>query len=154
MSEYSERRAGRVDDPAGDFWPDPPSARPSAWAGWIWFAGIMMIIMGTFGAIEGLVALIKQEYYLVGPYNVLVFNLTGWGWIHLILGVLVAITGIALLSGSTWARWATVIIAALDAVVQLAFISVYPLWSMVVIAFCVIVIWAVVVHGDESRIGL
>jgi hypothetical protein len=154
MSEYSAHSSGRVDDPASGYWDvrSTRGARTSAWAGWIGFAAIMMIIMGMFSAIEGLVALFNRNYYLVGPDNVLVFDLTSWGWIHLIFGILVTITGIALFSGATWARWVTVGLAAVDAVVQLAFIGIYPLWSMIVIAFCVIVIWAIVVHGDESRL--
>lgn len=154
MSEYSERR-GQVKDPAGDYWVDPaPRARISAWAAWVWFAGIMMIIMGSLNAIEGLVALFDPNYYLAGPDNVLVFDLTGWGWIHLIGGVLIIATGIALCSGIGWARWVTVILAGLNAIAQLAFAAVYPVWSVIVIGLCVVVIWAIVVHGEESRLDL
>ncbi|MBP2479323.1 hypothetical protein JOF53_008195 [Crossiella equi] len=125
--------------------------RMTAWTGWIGFAGIMMIMMGAFNAVEGLVALVWRDYYVVGPENLLVFNLTGWGWVHLLIGALVAVTGGALLSGQRWARPVTVLLVCLNALAQLAFMSVYPLWSMVVIALCVIVIWAIVVHGDDGR---
>jgi vacuolar-type H+-ATPase subunit I/STV1 len=156
MNGYSRRQGNRVEDPASG-WVDPgsvPAGGRTAWSGWVWFAGIMMIMMGAFGAIEGLVALFRDQYYVVGPYNVLVFDITGWGWVHLILGVLVLLTGIALLADAGWARVVTVILVGLDALVQLAFIGVYPLWSIIVIAMCVIVIWAIVVHGDESRLDL
>lgn len=155
MSEYSEHR-GQVKDPASGYWNvDPaPRDRASAWLGWIWFAGIMMIMMGSFNAIEGLVALFDPDYYVVGPNNVLVFDLTGWGWIHLIGGVLITVTGIALCAGIAWARWVTVILAGLNAIAQLAFVAVYPVWSVIVIALCVLVIWAIVVHGEESRLDL
>lgn len=156
MSEYTERGTGRVDNPAGHYWDveSAPRARTSMWAGWIWFAGILMIMMGVFNAIEGLVALFQQEYYVVGPNNVLVFDLTGWGWIHILLGGLVVLTGIALFTGHAWARWVTVVLAAVNAIAQLAWLAVNPVWSVVVIAFCVLVIWAIVVHGDESRLDL
>ena len=161
MSEYSHRRAGRIDDPT-----DPPPGenwqvekamagsknRSSAWTGWIVFAGITMIMIGSFNAIEGLVALFNQNFYVAGPENVLVFDLTSWGWIHLIVGGLVAITGGALLSDAGWARPVTVVLAAINAIVQLTFVPVYPIWSLVAVTLCFVVIWAIVVHSNESRI--
>ncbi|MEU7530574.1 hypothetical protein AB0A74_32935 [Saccharothrix sp. NPDC042600] len=128
-------------------WPSRP--RASAWTGWIGFAAIMMIVIGSFNVIEGVVALFDDEYYVVGPDNVLVLDLTGWGWAHLVIGVLIALAGAALLTGAAWARVVAVVFAALNAVVQLGFVSVQPVWSTIVIALCVVVVWAVVVHGDE-----
>ena len=124
--------------------------RETGWLGWIWFAGIMMIVMGSFNAIEGLVALFRGEYYVVTEEQVLVFDITAWGWITLLIGILVALAGAALLSGAAWARVITVILAVVNAVAQLAFAAVHPLWSTIVIALCVTVIWAVVVHGSEA----
>jgi hypothetical protein len=124
--------------------------RETGWLGWIWFAGIMMIVMGAFNAIEGLVALFRGEYYVVTEEQVLVFDITAWGWITLLIGVLVALAGAALLSGAAWARVVAVVLAVVNAVAQLAFVSVHPLWSTIVIALCVTVIWAVVVHGAEA----
>ncbi|MEU3647292.1 hypothetical protein AB0E59_28190 [Lentzea sp. NPDC034063] len=126
----------------------------TGWLGWIWFAGIMMIVMGAFNAIEGLVGLFRGEYYVANGEQVIVFDLTTWGWITLLLGVLVALSGAALLSGSAWARVVTVILAAVNAVAQLAFVSVHPVWSTIVITLCVVVIWAVVVHGNEAAATL
>ena len=126
--------------------------RETGWLGWIWFAGIMMIIMGTFNAVEGLVALFRGEYYVVTEEQVLVFDITAWGWITLLIGILVVLAGGALLSGAAWARVVAVVLAVINAVAQLAFVSVHPLWSTIVIALCVTVIWAVVVHGPEADI--
>jgi len=126
----------------------------TGWLGWIWFAGIMMIVMGAFNAIEGLVGLFRGEYYVANGEQVIVFDLTTWGWITLLLGVLVVVAGAALLSGAAWARVLTVILAAVNAVAQLAFVSVHPLWSTIVITLCVVVIWAVVVHGSEAAATL
>ncbi|MBB5958503.1 hypothetical protein FHS29_005111 [Saccharothrix tamanrassetensis] len=123
--------------------------RPSAWTGWIGFAAIMMMVIGSFNVIEGMVALFEDEYYVAGPDNVLVLDLTGWGWTHLVVGVVVALAGAALLTGAAWARVAAVVFAAVNAVLQLGFVSVQPVWSTIVIALCVVVVWAVVVHGDE-----
>lgn len=154
-NKYAEN-SGQVGDSADEYWNVEPAARNrgSAWAGWVLFAGILMIIMGSFNAIQGLVALFQEEFYVVGPYNVLVLDLTGWGWLHLIVGTLVAATGIALSLGVTWARWVTVGLAALEMIIQIAFIGVYPVWSTIVIALCVVVIWAILVHGAESQLDL
>lgn len=152
MSEYVHRDTGRGAGPASST--GRTGVDPSLWVGWIWFAGVMMVMIGVFNVIEGLVALFNRVYYAVSPENLLVFNLSGWGWVHIVVGVLVLLTGITLFSGAGWARVVTVVLAALNAVAQLAFVPVYPVWSTIVIALCVVVIWAVVVHGDEARSGV
>lgn len=147
MVEEEHRRTNRWDSAVR-------GREVTAWVGWIWFAGIMMIVMGSFNAIEGLVALFRSDYYVAGPENVLVFDLTGWGWITLLLGVLIALAGVALFSGAAWARVVAVLLAVVNAVAQLAFVTVHPIWSTIVIALCVVVIWAVVVHGAEAAEAL
>ena len=109
---------------------------------------------GMISAFEGMVALFNRNYYVAGPNNVLVFDVTGWGWVHLIIGALLLLTGVALLFDATWARVATVIFAGIDVIAQLASIGFYPLWSVISITLCVLVIWAIVVHGNDSRISL
>ncbi|MBP2324593.1 hypothetical protein JOF56_004978 [Kibdelosporangium banguiense] len=126
------------------------SSRITMWSGWIWFAAIVMIITGVFNAVEGVVALLKRAFYVTNGEHLLLFSLTGWGWTHLLLGVLMGLAGIALLSGATWARVVTVAVASVNAIAQLTFIPTYPLWSTIVIALCVLVIWAVVVHGKDA----
>lgn len=123
--------------------------RSTAWASWIWFAAMMMIMMGTFTAIFGLVALFDDTYYAVGPQGLLVFDLTQWGWIHLTVGVLAVFAGIALFGGAMWARVVAVGLAMINAIAQLAFMSAYPGWAVIVIVLDVLVIWALIVHGDE-----
>ncbi|SDW73339.1 hypothetical protein SAMN05421504_1011366 [Amycolatopsis xylanica] len=155
MRQQRHDRPGRVEDPVSEEWAAPPApARSPMWAGWVWFAAVMMIIIGVFGVIEGLVAIFSESYYVAGPNNVLVLDVTGWGWFHLIAGILIGLTGIALFFDATWARVLTVVLAAVDAVAQLSFIAVAPVWSAIVIALCVMVIWAIVVHGSESRLEL
>jgi len=128
-----------------------PTGTTTAWLGWIWFGGSMMVLLGVFNVIEGLVALFNDDYYLVGPQGLLVFDLTGWGWVHLIIGVLAIAAGAGLFTGAMWARATAVVLASINAVAQLAFLSAYPLWATLVIALDVVVIWAVVVHGGEAR---
>ncbi|MEQ0563450.1 hypothetical protein ABJI51_30605 [Amycolatopsis sp. NEAU-NG30] len=148
MSEHTQHHPG-----APGTGTPPPRDRAVARSrrvGWIWFAGTITVLAGLFTAVEGLVALFDKNYYVVGPSGLLVFSLTGWGWAHLIIGVLVVLTGLALFTGAMWARVVTVALAGFNALTQLAFLSAYPVWGVVVIALDVLVIWAVVVHGDEA----
>lgn len=124
----------------------------SGWTGWIVFAGVMMLMMGAFHAIQGLVALFQDTYYLVGSEGLIVqVDYTTWGWVHLILGAVVVLAGIALLAGQMWARVVAVILAFGSALVNIAFLGAYPLWSLMMIAVDVLVIWAVTVHGKEMK---
>ena len=128
---------------------EPPS---SAWTGWVAFGGMMMVLIGIFGAIEGLVALLREEYFLVTKNGLLVTtNFTAWGWTHLILAALVLAVGFGVLAGQTWARVVGIGLVMINAIVNLAFISAYPVWSTILITLDVIVIYALAVHGREMR---
>jgi hypothetical protein len=132
---------------------DPPSAPRTGWQGWIAFAGMLMILLGSFHAMAGLVALFQDDYFLVSKSGLLVtVDYTTWGWVHLVLGVVVALAGFSLFSGAMWARIVTILAAMVSAVVNLAFMSAYPLWSAIMIAVDVLVIYAVTAHGDEASI--
>ena len=127
-------------------------AEGSGWQSWIVFAGVMMLLMGTFHAIQGLVALFQDTYYLVAEQGlILQADYTTWGWVHLILGAVVVLAGIALLAGQMWARIVAVILAFGSALVNFAFLGAYPLWSLLMIAIDVLVIYAVTVHGKEMK---
>ena len=117
--------------------------------GFIAFAAIMMILIGAFHAFMGFVGLVENEFYLSTPAYVVEFDATTWGWIHLIAGIVMVVAGFAVFSGQTWGRVIAIICAALSAFVNFAFIPFYPLWSLLVIAIDVVVIWALVAHGDD-----
>jgi vacuolar-type H+-ATPase subunit I/STV1 len=122
---------------------------PSAWAvGLVTFAGIMMIMIGAFQAFTGLVALFQNQFYLSTPNYLITVDTTTWGWIHMTLGVLVLLAGIALLAGQTWARIVGVVLAALSAFANFTFIPYSPIWSLTIIALDTFVIWALVSHGN------
>jgi hypothetical protein len=123
----------------------------TAWVGWIWFASLMMILLGMFGALYGLVALLDDTYYAVGKQGLLVFDITQWGWIHLVLGLAAMVTGFALRRGAMWARVLAVVLASINAIAQFAFMSAHPWWALVAIVFNVLVIWAVIAHGGEMK---
>ena len=117
--------------------------RTTPWAsGLVLVAAVLLIVTGMFQFLEGLVAIANRHFYVVGPDYTYRFNVTAWGWLHLILGIVVVLVGIGLLTGSTVARIAGVVIASLSALVNFMWIPHYPLWSLTIIAFDLAVIWA------------
>jgi hypothetical protein len=126
--------------------------RPTVWAGWVFFAGVMLIMMGAFQVTQGLVALVDDGFYAVGPAGLVVdVNYNTWGWIHIAIGVVGVLVGIGLMLGNLAARIAGVVIAFLSVLVNVAFTSAYPVWSVMVIVIDVIVIYAITVHGRELK---
>ncbi len=125
-------------------------------AGWIGFAGILMLVIGSIDFIQGLVALFEDEYYVVTGSGFLVFDLTGWGWVMVIWGVLLVLGGLGLLSGQSWARWFTIVVVCLNFIAQLGFLgnSQYPLWSLTVVALQVVVLYALTARWSESAADL
>jgi hypothetical protein len=117
--------------------------------GAIMFAGIMMAVNGIFSAIAGLVALTKDEFYVVLPNYLLELDATTWGYIHLIVGIVVALAGFSVLTGKTWARVVGIVVASLSAIANFAFIPYYSAWSLLIIAIDVVVIWALAAHGRQ-----
>jgi hypothetical protein len=126
--------------------PDPDDISGGA-AGGIIFAAVMLIMIGTFQAIAGLVAIIDDEFYVVARNYTFDLDVSGWGWIHLIIGVLVALTGFSLFARRPWAAVAAIVIATFSAVANFFFIPYYPFWSILVIALDVWVIWALTRPG-------
>lgn len=124
----------------------------TGWVGWVLFAAIMMMVVGCYQVIVGLAALFKDEYYLVGSRGLVVnVDYTTWGWTHLIIGVVIALAGLGLMVGQTWARVVGILVACLSAVVNMVFLPAYPLWSILIITLDVLVIYALAVHGRELR---
>jgi len=114
---------------------------------WIRFAGIMMAVIGGFGVIEGIAALIYPYYFVTDFYgNVLAVNLVGWGLLHLILGLLVLATGVSLLGRSVpgWARILGIAFVAINLLVQLTWMPAAPVWSIVMIVLDVFVLLALI----------
>jgi hypothetical protein len=148
MSDTQQRRAYRADEP----YSAPHRREPTAWVGFVLFAGIMLVMMGGFEAIQGLVALFKDEYYVVTRSGLLLnVDYTTWGWTHLIIGLVAIATGIGVMLGQMWARVVGIIVAVISAFANLAFIAAYPLWCTIVIAMDVLVIYALAVHGREVK---
>lgn len=128
------------------------TGKATGWAGWVVFAAVMMILLGSFQAIEGLVAIFKHSYYLVGANGLVVnVNYTTWGWVHFILGIVAVGAGFGLLTGNMIARVLGIAVAVISAILNLAFIAAYPVWSTLIIAVDVVVIYAIAVHGRELK---
>jgi len=121
----------------------------SAAVGWTVFAAVMMWLIGGFHAIAGLVALIEDEFYVLTPDYIFQFDVTTWGWVHLIVGIVVILAGAALFSGAVWARTVGVILAVVSILANFAWLPWYPFWSIIMITVHFFVIWARTVHGRD-----
>jgi hypothetical protein len=117
------------------------------------FASVMLLIIGTLQFLAGLTAVLNDDvaFWVTGEeanYWV-TLDTTGWGWVHLVLGVVIFLAGLGVLSGKVWARTVGVAIAAASAVVNFMFIPVYPFWALVIITLDIFVIWALTVRGSD-----
>ena len=127
-------------------------ARDRSWSGWIVFAGWLMVIIGSLDFFEGLIAIIRDEYYVLTPNQIVVFDLTTWGWITLLWGIVVGLAGVSLLAGAGWARWFAIVVGSLSFIVQLGFVgsAQYPLWALMVLALTVVVLYALIVRWEDA----
>jgi len=124
----------------------------SGWAvGFTVFAAIMMLMVGAWQALQGLIAIFENEFYVTTRNYTFQFDATTWGCIHLVLGLIMAFAGWGLLSGQTWARIVGITLAAFSATANFLFIPYYPVWAILIIAVDVFVIWALVAHGREFK---
>jgi hypothetical protein len=124
------------------------SGEVSGWAiGAVAFAGTIMVLAGVFQALAGLVAIFNDEFYVVARNYTFDLDVTAWGWIHLIIGLLVLATGMGLFARATWAGVAAILICMLAALSNFFFIPYYPIWALVVIGLNIWVIWALTRPG-------
>jgi hypothetical protein len=125
---------------------------PTAWTGWVVFAAFMMLINGFIQMIEGLMALVNDEYYAVSSSGLAVsVDFTTWGWVHLLLGAAIFASGLGVLAGNMLARFVGVLLAGFNAIVALLFIEAAPVWGIILITVDILVIYALTVHGRELR---
>jgi hypothetical protein len=123
----------------------------TGWIGWIAFAGTMLIIVGALSTIFGLVAIINDDWVVFTNRNSVSIDLTTWGWIHLIVGIIVLLAGFGVFTGNVLARTVGVIVAAVSLIANFLWLPVYPIWSLIIITIDVLVIWALMAHGGEMR---
>jgi hypothetical protein len=127
------------------------SSGRTGWTGWIGFAGVMMIIAGGLNALYGLIAVVNDEWVVWGNRANLYLDISQWGWVHLVVGLALLLSGIGVFSGNVLARTVGVIAAAVSLIANFAFIPAYPVWSLVVVTIDVLIIWALTAHGSEMR---
>ena len=128
-----------------------PSARPAGWVvGMSAFAVVMMVMIGIFHVVEGLAALFTNEVYLVGVQYVFSFDLSAWGWVHLLLGILVIAAGVGVRTGQLWARSVGIGLVAISMIGNFLFLPYYPAWSLLIIVLDFFVIWALCVYNEDA----
>ncbi len=128
-----------------DYKPEPPVSGFAV--GGVMFAAVLMILIGIFQSIAGLTAIVDDDFYVLTQNYTFDLDTTAWGWIHLILGIVVLLAGIALFAGKGWAGVVALMLAVLSAVANFFFIPYYPFWTIVDIALAVWVIWALTRPG-------
>ena len=122
-------------------------------AGWIGFAGLLMVVIGAIDMLQGLIALLQDDYFVVTRSGFLAVDLTAWGWTLLIWGAVLLLAGFSLLSGQGWARWFTIVVVALNVFAQLGFLgnSAYPLWALTALTLNIVVLYALTARWGESQ---
>lgn len=119
-------------------------------SGWAFFAGILIFMVGIFNIIWGLTALFKDTALTVGEEALIVWDFTAWGWIHLLLGIVMVGTALGLFAGRGWARWTAIFFVMVNAFGQIAWMSTYPLWSVLIITLDIIIIYQLTARWEPA----
>ena len=125
-------------------------ARSRTAEGWAVFAGIIMTIAGVSNIIFGLTAIFKDEVLTKAGGQLIFWDFTAWGWATLLVGIVMVLAAFGLFSGQSWALWTTVAFATVNAIGQISWITVYPIWSLIVISLDVIVIYQLTTHWNPE----
>jgi hypothetical protein len=126
-------------------------AEVTGWTGWVGFASLMLYLAGFFHLIAGLAALLNDKVYVLGPENLWILDITQWGWAHIIGGAVLVWAANSLSHGHGFGRTVAVIAAIVSAIVNMAFVPIYPIWALLIITLDILVVYAVVVHGGEMK---
>src|SRR5687767_3477646 len=130
-------------------------ASQDSWSGWIVFAGFVILIVGALDMLQGFVGILEDEYVVATSKGLAIVDVTGWGWITLLWGVLLIFAGLGLLSGASWARWLAIVGVALNAIQQIMFLAnypqAYPLWNILIVALNVIVLFALTARWQRYK---
>lgn len=129
---------------------EPDVGPVTMWASLVVLAGMLLSVIGVFTLIQAIYAL-TGHLFAAADGQPLLLDLTTWGWVHLVIGALQVLVGLAVLQGATWARVVAAVVVGLSAVSQMMFLPTYPVWSVLVIGLDVLVVWALCMHGSEVR---
>lgn len=119
-------------------------------AGWTVFAGVMMVVGGSLNVIYGVIAIVNDEWEVWTNRGDLYLDISQWGWVHLVVGVVVLIAGFGVFTGHVLARMIGVVVAAVNLVANFFFIPAYPLWAITLIVIDTLVIWALTAHSWDT----
>ena len=134
--------------------PRPGAKGTSGWVVWIALAGVLLVLLGTFHIVQGVGALLTDQRFLLREAEpFLDLSTTTWGWLHVLVGGVVAAAGFLVFGGLKWARVVGASVALISALTAVSFLSEHPVWALAVIALDVVVVLALVLHGDEIRAG-
>lgn len=134
--------------------PQPGAKGTSSWVVWIALAGVLLVLLGTFHIVQGVGALLTDQRFLLRDAEPLLdLDTTTWGWLHVLVGAVVAAAGFLVFGGRPWARVVGASVALLSGLTALSFLSQHPAWALAVIAFDVVVVLALVLHGEEIKAG-
>jgi hypothetical protein len=127
-------------------------ASARAWSGWIGFAGLMMMILGAIDFFEGLIAVIRGEYYAFTSQGLIIFDTTTWGWLAMIMGVVLFLVGLGLTGGASWARWVAIILLVVNLLGNIGWVgsSDHQIWALTVVALEIIVLYALTARWSDA----
>ena len=130
-------------------------ASSRAWSGWIGFAGLLLMILGAIDFFEGLIAVIRKEYYAFTPQGLIIFNATTWGWLAMIMGVVLFLVGLGLTGGAGWARWVAIVLLVVNLLGNIGWVgsSQYPIWALTVVALEIIVLFALTARWSDAGVA-
>src|SRR3954470_7102676 len=130
---------------------DRPREVSTTWTGWVGFASIMLTIIGAINFFEGLIAVIRDQYFVIHGDQLILFDTTKWGWLMMIFGVLLFLVGLGLASAQGWARWTAIILVIINLLANLGWLgnSGYPLWTLTVLTPEIVVIFALTIRWGE-----
>jgi hypothetical protein len=132
--------------------PRAPSGKDVAWLGWVIFVGIMLLCSGLITVVQGLVALFNDDFYQVAASSLAVgVNYTVWGWALVVVGAGLLAAGLGVILGYPWARFVAIVVILINMLVNLGFDAANPLWTVIVVAFEVLALYALVVHGGDTK---
>jgi hypothetical protein len=129
--------------------PSTTTAKTAGWAAGIKaFAGSLLVVIGSFNLIYGFAAVFNDQIWVEGQNRTFLFDLTVWGWVHVVLGALLVLVGIGIFQNASWATIAAAALVMINMVTQMIALPAYPWWSLVVIALDAVILWALLAHGD------
>jgi len=124
-----------------------------SWDGWTGFAALLLVIVGAIDFFEGLIAVIRKQYYVLTPDQIIIFDVKTWGWITMLLGAIIFLVGLGLAAGAGWARWTAIVVIAFNLIEQLGWLgsTAYPLWTLSVIAMGILALYALTVRWRDNE---